>query len=638
MKRVLMLFGEAGCRVAQSVLYAACAGAWPGETQVLLIANEAQAALVEATSGLYSKYERVRLNMAQLEGDKLGFTAPLQLKTWPHRLPAGSLARWAAEEEDRLLLRAMFTKEAAEHDLNTRMEGRADAARVVFEGLMQQGEDPLPWLKDALTGTETVRILLGGNLADGWSAAGMKWLARHILAQAENGMDRLELGVMAMFPCAGTQEHAHDHAAAELAGLVHGGTVYILGMNESDCASCEEDKAQLTHWLAQSCADSFFRAEKPYPGLMTYRVAPGKLGWESFPTAYRLCFGSLIKTAAAFTLTFEPVIRRGLTAPKWLRDKMIGWYASYFRQAPKMDDDQRRDMLRDLEDVKDLLTGAREWISDILRNLPPLLRSASAVEQARQEAADNYRQYIETAGQLMVMLREAEASGLTQEKTVHRHDMEDNEAEKMQKLFQQIEVRKQALAARQEELNRRIGGAAQLLMMKTAIRRLRAESADLHAQAAEAARRIDEAARIASIEEQHAIATARTKLQRMERYMAQVDACWMLVEKERSQAKADQVRRRPPEMKLEAALPESGLFDPQALDKLYALPAMDESRPVKKLWAEAEAGWSSLVLPLSGQEATLQEFAGKLKTKEEYASPVTALVRDVMLMTAKEVR
>ena len=39
MKRVMVLLGSAGCAVAQAVVYAACAGAWSGETDLLLVTN-----------------------------------------------------------------------------------------------------------------------------------------------------------------------------------------------------------------------------------------------------------------------------------------------------------------------------------------------------------------------------------------------------------------------------------------------------------------------------------------------------------------------------------------------------------------------------------------------------------------------
>lgn len=638
MKRVMVLFGGAGCAIARSVLYAACAGAWSGETDVLLVTNGAAADAVERTSLLYAQYERVRALMEELPGDKLGFAAPLQLRTWPEKLTHRTLQDWASAEDDALLCRALFTQEAAAHDLNTDLAGQDEAARALFQDLLTGEATPLSGMEESLQCGKRVRLVLGGSMADGWGAAGMDALARSMAKRAAPWAEQLDMATLMLLPYAGDDENAHEHAFAALNGFAHSSAVYALGLSESDCAAADKSAANLVEWLAACCADSFFRADAPPEGLMTYRVAAGKLGWESFPAAYRVCFGSLIKTAAAFRLTFEPVIRRGLTAPKWLRDKLIGWYAGYFRQAQKMSEEQRRAWLGQLDDVTALLEGCRSWMTDMLRNLPPLLRSASAAEEARQAAAENYKQYIETAGQLIVMLREAEESGLAREKIVHRHDMADNESEKMLKLFQQIEVKKQALQARQAELNRRIGGAAQLLMMKEAINRLKAESADLHAQAAEAARRIDEAARVASLEEQHRIATARTKLQRMERYLAQVDASLALVKVERQHAKEENVRRLPPEIAVDTALPESAMFEPAALERLAELPPQDDSRHAKRLWTEAEASWTTLLLPVKGDESALQEMAARMKTKEDFKSPVAALLRDVMLQIAKEVR
>ncbi|MBE5803839.1 MAG: hypothetical protein E7316_04935 [Clostridiales bacterium] len=624
MKRVMVLFGSAGCAVAQSVLYAACAGAWSGETDLLLVVNGASDAAAERASLLFAQYEKLRTRMDTVPGERMGFTAPLQLRVWPGELPQKSIEGWASGADDALLCRALFSRATATQDLNEDLSGHDDAARALYAALMKE-DVPLAEISG------DTRLVLVGSLADGWGAAGVDAFTRWL------ELRKPQMATVLLMPYAGQDDHAHRRAEAALGWLAHGETVYLLGTGESDCASAEAGAANLVEWLAASCTDSFFRAEKPAVGLMTYRVASGKLGWESFPAAYRVCFGSLLKTAAAFRLTFEPAIRRGLTSPKWLRDKMIGWYAGYFHQAQKMTDEQRGAMLAELDAAAALLDGFARWMCQVLRNLPPLLRSSSAMEQARQEAADNYRQYIETAGQLAVMIREAEQSGLLEEKVVHRHDMEDNEAEKMQKIFQQMEARKQALAARQEELNLRMGGAAQLLMMKQTIQEIRQRDEEVHAQAAEAARRIDEAELIATAEDQHRITTARTKLQRMERYVAQLDACMLIARLEREKAKAAGVRHNPPRIAMDTTMPENGMFDPRALEKLESLPAQTDKN-AKRLWAEAEAAWTGLVLPVKGSEANLAELAGSLKTKEEFASPVAALLRDMTLAVAKEVR
>lgn len=620
MKRAMVLFGSGGCAVAQAVAYAACAGAWSGETDLLLVTNGASAQAVERTFRLFDQYEKLRALMNQLPGERLGFTAPLHLRAWPEKVERTTLTDWAGDGDDALLCRALFPEKTANHDLNTDLSGHDAAAKVLFADLLKDG---LP-----LNVEEDTRLVLAGSLADGWSAAGVDAFARRAKAP---------MATVLLMPYAGTDSHAQQRAEQALNGLGCGETVYVLGVSESDCASAEPDCPNLVEGLAACCADSFFRSEVPARGMMTYRVASGKLGWESFPGAYRVCLGSLMKAAAAFRLTFGPAIRRGLTSPQWLRDKLIGWYAGYFRGVQKMDEPQRQLMLAELDTACELLNGFIAWMSGMLRNLPPLLRSSGAMEEARKAAEDNYRQYIETAGQLAVMMKEAETSGMLGEKVVHRHDMEDNEAEQMQKIFQQMDQRKQALALRQEELNRRMGGAAQLLMMKQIIKEIQARSEEVHAQAAEAARRIDEAAGFATLEDQHRIATARTKLQRMERYVAQVDACMLIARLEREKAKAAGVRKNPPEIAVDTAMPENGMFDRLALEKLENLPSQDDKN-YKRHLAEAESAWPGMLLPVKGNESSLAELASQMKTKEEYASPVAALLRDMMLAVAKEVR
>ncbi len=623
MRRVMLLLGGAGCAVAQAVVYAACAGAWADETELLLVDNGASAAQAEQTARMVGQYEHLRACMAQVPGQRLGFTAPLKLRTWPDALPAQSLSQWASADDDRLLCRALFAKDVAEQNLSGDLSGCDAAARAVFAALLE---------KDApLSPGEGDRLLLAGSLADGWGAAGVDAFARHYQGSGT------QVASLLLMPYAGQDEYAHRRAEEALHGLAPMETVYLLGTSESDCASADPACPNLVEWLACCCGDSYFRAEVPPVGLMTYRVAAGRLGWESFPAAYRICYGSLMKTAAAFRLTFETVIRRSLASPNWLRDRFRGWYAGYFRQASAEGEACRAELLQDLDCAMELLQGYLGWMSALLRSMPPLLRSSSVMEQARQAAAENYRQYIDVAGQLAMLRQEAQESGLLEEKIVHRSSTEDDESEQLLQVFRQMEEKKQALAQQQEALNRRIGGPAQLLMMKSLLGDLQARSEDLHAQAGEAQRRIEEAAAIAAPEEEHRIATARTKLKRLQRYVSQVDACMLIVRLERDKAKESGVRRLPPEMTEEEGLPENGLFSPAALDCLLNLPDRD-SRNAKRAWMDAGQAFPGLVLPLKGSECSLAEAIGRLRPEETPVSPVAELLRDTILTMAKEVR
>lgn len=622
MRRVMLLLGGTGCAVARAVVYAACAGAWAGETELLLVDNGAAAAQAAQVAQMVEQYGRLRACMEQVPGQRLGFTAPLHLHTWPHALPAQSLNQWAASEEDKLLCRALFPEKVAAQDLSGDLSGCDAAARAVFAALLEKAA-PLSLGEDD-------RLLLVGSLADGWGAAGVDAFARcyrHSGAQVAS---------LLLMPYAGQDEHAHRRAEEALRGLARSETVYLLGTSESDCASADPACANLVEWLACCCGDSFFRAQVPPVGLMTYRVAAGRLGWESFPGAYRVCYGSLVKTAAAFCVTFEPFIRRSLSSPSWLRDRLRGWYAGYFRRAAVEGEDCRAELMQDLDCAMNLLRGCLGWMSAMLRNMPPLLRSSSAMEQARHAAAENYRQYIDVAGQLAMLRQEAQESGLLEEKIVHRHKGETDEAEQLQQLFARMEEKKQALAQQQESHNRRIGGPAQLLMMKSLLGDLRAQSENLHAQASEAQRRIDEAALIAAPEEQHRIATARTKLKRLQRYVSQVDACMLIVRLERDKARESGVHRRPPELAEAEALPENGLFSPKGLDSLLALQDRD-AKSARRAASEAEQAFPGLVLPVKGGEGTLSELISRLRPEDGPASPVAALLRDTMLTMAKEV-
>ena len=77
---------------------------------------------------------------------------------------------------------------------------------------------------------------------------------------------------------------------------------------------------------------------------------------------------------------------------------------------------------------------------------------------------------------------------------------------------------------------------------------------------------------MAQPEEQHKVATARTKLERMERYMALVDARLDMAREDERRAGEDGMRRQPSQLPLESGVPENGLFSARALTLWDSLP------------------------------------------------------------------
>lgn len=646
MKRWLLLFGSEGSRLACSVIYAACAGLLGDtDTALLLIGDDArqQAGLAAA---LHADYERISRLMAGVPGADAGFRARLTLRVWPDQQAEEqpTLADLARENDaSRLLAQALFAAE--KFDLRPdAWQAHADVAAVMMEGLLDgRGgalDDTLREIRSACEAGEDVRVVLCGHMSDGMTASGMNAVMRAIRAQA--CVNAPHLSAVMLLPYA---HGAGDSTAAARAAMIRCGmnplcdAAYALGLAESDWAKAGGG-THLVHWLAALCAVDALCGDEPASGLYVWRAAPGNLGWDSVGgEESRLAFGSLMKTAAAFHAVLAPALRRGFTEPKWLRDRMLGWYAAYFSGVRQMDEGQRAELLGQVDAFDRLMQCYAAFMSEILFSLPQVMCHADDVEKDRNAAMEHYRKVTEACAQIAVLRQEAEGSGLASEKIVHRHDMEDTDAERFQTNMKLMEEQRDRLIAEQEILNTAIGGAALCRMLRACRASLLAEAQYIHGQVGEALRRIGEAEKIAAPEEQHRISTARTRLQRMVRYAAQVDAQLVVVERDLAKAQLAENRIRPPQLSLGAAPAAECLFPRAALESMLALPPVAEpDKQQRRLQTALEEIWPALVLPPRENPTDLSQVLAQLRRKPDpQEPPLGALLRDLMELIMREV-
>lgn len=625
--RCVLLLGDTGVKVGCGFIWAACAGAWDDEPLRLVLINPARAGSPSLLEPLFADYEQLRQAMANLSEKPRGFRTPLSLLHWPDALPAGmtSLHAMAQCQEDTALCRALFDRETAHQHVSGEL--RADAAAGLFAMLTAHADGDLAALLNeaeaSLAAGEDVRILLCGAPEESACAAGIPALAHLLQTRLSAQNTHFSLAAALLLPCSGQTDAAVRAALPAMAD--HLNAAYVLGLS-ADQRSPEPPSAHLTHWLAVHCARQFFCSETPPVGLFTCRIAPGRLDWSCFGNdaeAYRRAFGGLARSAAAFRIALTPAIRQGLTEPRWLRDRLLKWYTAYFGNTRRMDAMIRQAALTELDSLTRLLDGYLSWLSAVLNSLPPSLRYADEMDEALHEAEENYRHLVETTGQLNALRLNAEASDLQQEKAVHRHDMADTDAERLQRYMQQLDQSRLQLAETQARLDSRIGGAMALKIRQSARDTLQAESDRLHAEAAEAAIRIDRADQVATPEEHHLIASARTKLQRMERYMAQVDAQLSLACENVQQAAKPECRCTPPYME-NIAFPQTDLFAADALARITALPTGGAD---KRQQTQAEDAWGRLTQPVISLTAVLAALDGRSVSAEH---PVAALLNDIM--------
>lgn len=646
MKRWLLLFGSEGSRLACSVIYAACAGLL-GDMDIgmLLVGDDArrQAGLAAA---LHADYERISRLMASVPGTPAGFGARLTLRLWPDADAAQpALADLAAENDaSALLARALFTPDKLTLPPEA-WQNHADVAAVMMEGLLR-GEnggalqDVLEEIRCACDAGEDARVVLCGHMADGMTASGMNAVMRALRTRL--AVHPPHMTAVMLLPYA---HGDNENTAAARAAMIRCGmnplcdSACALGLAESDWAR-DGGGAHLLHWLAALCVADAMRRPTPACGLRVWRVAPGNLGWDSMGgEESRRAFGGLMKTASAFHATLAPALRRGLSEPRWLRDRMLGWYTSYFAGVRQLSADERSGMIAQVDAFDRLMQAYAAWCGEILRALPEVMCHADAIEADRAAAMEHYRRVTEISAQIVVLRQEAEDSGLAQEKIVHRHDMEDTDAERFHADMQRMEEQRDQLIAQQEVLNNAIGGAALCRMLRAFRASLMAEAQYIHGQVGEALRRIGEAEKIAAPQEQHRILTARTRMQRMVRYAAQVDAQLVIVERDLSRAQLPENRVRPPQLSLAAGDAAECLFPREAVAMLLELPPVTEpDKQQRRLQAALEACWPSMVLPPRPDACDMDQLLGRLRQSADAdGSPLAALLRDLMNLIMEEV-
>lgn len=628
MKHTILLYGSHGVKVAQALLWSACAGAFDADADLLLadLSPKPQ----EALQALLADYRHVQGLCGRPVGESGPFRASLDMETWPEALPEDliTLRQWASNPADAMLCRSLFAHSSADASAVRGFDQSPDAARAVMDALLDQPGSPM----ETLVCGEG-KIILCGSAAHAASAAAMAAMASR-LAQA--GCAQRTSAVL-LLPY--TEEDAPTLASSALESFAATGleTVFTLGLDEGDAAACKAEAPHLVEWQAVCCMQACLQSSDFTPGLYTWRLAPGPLQWAGFGPegeAMHSNWGAFIKAAALFTMHLAPGLRRAVNAPNWLRDRKLLWLGGYFGQLKHMTDDNKQLLLHDLGILMRVMDGARLWVEQLLQNLPPILSQASAVEAARHAAQENYAQLMEATGRAE-MLRQSLTGDDPADEAVNRYGDEDVDARHMEEALRQLEQSRDQLRARHEALTRQLGGSASLQVMKAVRRKLQGQSRELHTQAEEAQRRIDVAAQLAQADELHRVATARTKLARLTRYIQQLDL--QLDAARQDEQQAAQQRRLPPEMTLQDAPPENALFNVETLSRLRALPQDDDlPRHVKQLLQNLTDDWQGLVLPPEGPHA--QHLLDSLQTPTRPGHPLGMLALDVIHACTKEVR
>ncbi len=635
MKRYVLLVGGTGARLADALLCAACAGAFPAEKIDVLLADTDRRGVRSAglVAAKMADYARVHQAMAQKDGP---FRTEVAFSAWPRQLPedASTLAEFTAgSSTDTLLCQALFDEGAAELDLHEGFHGQRMLGMVTYAGLLHAAdadhEDVLSCMVDdmnqAIREGEEVRVALAGSICGGTGAAGIASLAGYI---RERTHGQANLGAVLLAACDDEQDAVHANetlAAYAREGLCD--TVCVLGLPQASRTTVPAEFAHLTDWLAVYCMDVLLHRPAWFQGVFTVKAPEGPLSWDIFGKAaerYRLCYGGLMKFAAAWTANLSARVEMRLTRPFFLRDGLFGWYAHFFRRMQA----EREEQIALLEPLGRLMNVCLIWLGGVCKSLPIDLRNASVLGKARAEAEAYYRETIDLASRLAMMDEDAHRAELYEDNLVYR-SKNSTDALEAETTLKRIAAARQELSRRQaaqSALNRQMGGAAAMDMLHTAREAAQQECDELRERYAEAVRLIDHAESIAEEKDQYRITDARTKLQRMERHQVMLDSKLETVLQDVAEANAEGLRFEKPAMAPGAA--ENDMFLQEAADAF-----LQRDKLTKK---NVETLWPKMVRP--GDTSTIQQAMKAIRrSPADRSAPLMSLVQALMAASMKEV-
>ena len=513
MKQYWLMFGQTGARLARALLLWLTSGLYPGtETDLLLADTDERNTSAARAAHLGEAYAAV-----QALSPGLPCPGALTLRRWPEQVTEGGITAFSdGSEGDRLLLQAFFTPSEQRDSLRGGFRGPGEVAEAVMADLMARNpEDTLHRqiadMRRLLDAGEAIRVTLCGCTEGGMGRAGMRRAALMLAEELAPYGEQVSLNALTVLPGAEPEE-AVRRADALLPESFH----MLLSLENLDNAE------QCSAW-------DLLALDQALQGLpqrvQTLQGPEGGFDWHAFgprAAAVRLALGRLCKTAACFPALAESAAS-SLANPRFLRDRMQGWYRAYF-VAPRAQAPDRDSTLRELERISALARDCADILREMDSTLPPRWRYAAGIREAYRAADDHYAQLLELAAQASVMRREINEAGFREEQVIHRHGMEETDGEAAIRRLQLVEDEVERLRTELPAHWVRLGPRLSASLLRRREKQCRLEAEQLRNEAAEANARIEQAARVAAPEEMYLVETARTKLQRMERRVRMLDA------------------------------------------------------------------------------------------------------------------
>ena len=287
---------------------------------------------------------------------------------------------------------------------------------------------------------------------------------------------------------------------------------------------------------------------------------------------------------------YADTIAENSAAPNWLRDRLSGWYATWFPDMKSLPAETRQLCGEALHAWRELIRRIATLFTDIQQTLPAVMRWSTDLQQARGQSADHYALVLDTAAQLSLLEYEAEQGHMAEERTIHRYNMKETDAEAVLRQIQELKEKLTVLQEEQMSLDKVIGGRMRCGMLGGFAKACAEELTPIESQAEEAKRIIDHAEAIATPEELPKVDAARARLHRMERHLAVLRGRSAKASADYLQAQTAEARSAYPEL-VGATADSSALF-PESL--LYQLSLVHDKRDRRQL--ETQWPWDNIAL------------------------------------------
>lgn len=677
MKYYLLGIGGEGTKIAESMLWAACAGVIRvqdgrplQQLQMLMIDTDQMNQRAERAEVLLRTYETVRLMSRGGLRESAGFRTQLMLQKWMIQADSIQAVQGDQNEKERLLMDMLYGTADMKMRVTRGLNGHADVGMLLFAGILTQLEQSadsenayiriIEDMQKALQAGEEIRVVLCGASFGGTGAAGVSMLARDLRRRMAGAGNQVRLAAVMIAPY---ETHDDDLRAVDrskaalenmaLSGLVGNDeqpgvldAVYVVGLPASCFVQAEENRdAHLVQWMAaRSICDYFERKANEAKGCFWHQSPEETLTWDVFDfdnSAWRQGYGGLLRTAALFMAEFAPVLEQRLGEKAQLRDMLGNWYAANFRTSRQMTEDDVKYELNGLRALTACLRGYAVWMAQMLNALPLIYRNGSEHINRARQAAEHYRRVLNQAGRIYLLEEEIHRSGIEQEQIVTRVPTQVTAADEMLQLTEEKYAELAELTAQQAALDKRLGGATKLRTMRRMAAGIR-QALEKDGEYAEEGRRalLEANKRAVTAQDELALRSERERLFSLEAHLELLRAQSITLRNEMAAFEKRRLYTAVPEIPAnERAVPASDIISGDVLSTLLRVMAEEDKKQRAQLVRDLAAGYSRLVLPDSGVEMNEVLSALARQTEElDATSLLGQFLRRVLKVTEEEGR